>query len=48
MVEINKTLFMDVNTFQKTANFDRVKSDVSHVLTAIVRSAREEQSRRIR
>jgi len=30
MVEINKKLFMDINTFRKTPDCDRVKSDVSH------------------
>lgn len=48
MVEINKKLFMDVNTFLKTHDFDRVKADVTHVLRGIARRAREEQARRAR
>ena len=48
MVEINKKLFMDVNTFLKTPDFDRVKSDVSQVLIAITRRAREKQVHRAR
>jgi len=48
MVEINKKLFMDINTFQRTAGFDRVKADVSTALAAITRRARDEQARRTR
>jgi N-formylglutamate amidohydrolase len=47
MVEINKKLFMDVNTFLKSPDFDRVKSDVSQVLTSIMRKARQEEARRV-
>jgi N-formylglutamate amidohydrolase len=48
MVEINKKLFMDVKTFRKTPGFDRVQADVTEILTAITRRAREEQQRRNR
>jgi N-formylglutamate amidohydrolase len=41
MVEINKKLFMDVNTFKKTAGFERVQADVTKVLAAIANRARE-------
>ncbi len=48
MVEVNKKLFMDINTFRKTADFDRVRSDVSKVLIAVTTMARDEQARRSR
>ncbi len=41
MVEINKKLFMDVKTFKKKAEFGRVQADVTKVLQAVARHARE-------
>lgn len=40
MVEINKKLFMDVNTFKKKPGFERVQADVTKVLGAIAEHAR--------
>jgi N-formylglutamate deformylase len=45
MVEINKKLFMDVNTFRKIPDFDQVKAGVSKVLAAITKRARESEAR---
>lgn len=41
MVEINKKLFMDVNTFRRKPEFGRVKTNVTKVLHAVVQRARE-------
>jgi N-formylglutamate amidohydrolase len=41
MVEINKKLFMDVDTFGKKPEFARVQADVTKILRAIVQRARE-------
>jgi N-formylglutamate amidohydrolase len=36
MVEINKKRFMDVKTFKKTAGFDRLRTDVTKLLGAVI------------
>lgn len=41
MVEINKKLFMDVNTFKRKPEFGRVKADVTKILRAVVDRARQ-------
>ncbi|MCC6209905.1 MAG: N-formylglutamate amidohydrolase [Burkholderiales bacterium] len=40
MVEINKKLFMDVNTFRRKPEFAKVKADVTKVLRAVTDHAR--------
>lgn len=40
MVEINKKLFMDVNTFRRKPEFAKVKADVTKVLRAVTEHAR--------
>ena len=41
MVEINKKLFMDVKTFKKKPEFSRVQADVTRILQAVARRARD-------
>jgi N-formylglutamate amidohydrolase len=41
MIEINKKLFMDVKTFKKKPEFGSVQADVTKILAAIVKHARE-------
>ena len=41
MVEINKKLFMDTGSFRRKPEFGKVEADVSRVLHAIARRARE-------
>ena len=41
MVEINKKIFMDVDTFRKKPQFDRVHADVTKVLGAVANKARQ-------
>lgn len=45
MVEINKKLFMDVNTFKKKPEFGRVKADVTKILRAVVDRARQKAAK---
>ena len=40
-IEVNKKLFIDTKTFKKTANFDRLKSSIDKMVTAVVAYARE-------
>jgi N-formylglutamate amidohydrolase len=40
-VEINKKLFMDVNTFRKTPGFAQVKSDLDRLLAVLAEASRQ-------
>jgi N-formylglutamate deformylase len=41
MIEINKKLFMDINTFRKTPGFARVKADLDKLLSVLAADTKE-------
>lgn len=43
-VEINKKLFIDTNTFKKTAGFEKVRQDASYILQQLAARARQENA----
>lgn len=40
-IEVNKKLFIDTRTFKKTANFDRLKASIDHLIAEVVIYARK-------
>lgn len=44
MVEINKKLFMDVNTFKKTDNFDKLQRDMNSIIMEVAAHAKARMS----
>jgi N-formylglutamate amidohydrolase len=40
-IEVNKKLFIDTKTFKKTANFDRLKRSIDHLVAEVIAYARQ-------
>ena len=41
LLEMNKDLYMDIDTFKPTANYPKVKSDLERLLRAVAEDTRE-------